>query len=142
MAGTSQTTITLTGSGFVNDSTADFNGTTVATSFVSATQLTAVIPAADLTTSGTDSVTVVTAGPGGGTSAAQPFTVNNPASTVQFTTGAETIDEAAGTFSIPVTLTGDTAPAATTFASGSIHPMHSPSTRPATSTSPTTAPAR
>jgi sugar lactone lactonase YvrE len=115
--GDPDTTITLTGSSFINGSTADFNGTRITTTFVSATQLIAVIPAADLTTSGTDSITIVTGGPGGGTSSAQTFTVNNPASTVQFTTGAETINEAAGTFSIPVTLTGAIAPAATTFAS-------------------------
>jgi Right handed beta helix region len=75
-AGDSATTITLTGSSFVNSSTADFNGAAIATTFVSATQLTAVIPASDLTTAGAESITVVTAGPGGGTSAAQTFTVN------------------------------------------------------------------
>ena len=50
--GDPDTTITLTGSSFVNGSTADFNGTPLATTFVSATELTAVIPAADLTMAG------------------------------------------------------------------------------------------
>ena len=45
---------------------------------MSATQLTAAIPAADIATAGTASVTVVTPAPGGGTSAAQTFTINNP----------------------------------------------------------------
>ena len=62
--------------------------------------MTAVIPASDLTTAATVSITVVTAGPGGGTSGSQTFTVNPPP-TVQFTTGAETIDETAGTVQYP-----------------------------------------
>ena len=39
------------------------------------------IPASDLTTAGSDAITVVTAGPGGGTTSAVTFTVNNPAPT-------------------------------------------------------------
>jgi hypothetical protein len=77
-ASSPDTTITLTGTGFVNGSTADFNGTPIATTFVSATQLTAVVPAADLTTAGMDSMTVVTAGPGGGTSDLLIFNVTSP----------------------------------------------------------------
>ena len=69
-------TITLTGTGFVASSTADFNGMPLATTFVSATQLTAVVPAADLIAANTDPITVVTAGPGGGASGPQTFTVN------------------------------------------------------------------
>ncbi len=50
------TPITLTGTGFISSSTADFNGTPIATIFVSATQLTAVIPVSDLAAARTDSV--------------------------------------------------------------------------------------
>jgi hypothetical protein len=75
------TTVSLTGSGFVLGSTADFNGTPIATTFISATQLTAVIPMADLTKAGADQITVLTNGLGGGTSAAQPFTVSAAPST-------------------------------------------------------------
>ena len=60
--------ITLTGSGFINGSTADFDGGTPFRRFRRATPLTAVIPTSDLSTVGTELVTVVTAGPGGGTS--------------------------------------------------------------------------
>ncbi len=74
-ADSASTTITLTGTGFINGSTADFNGTPITTTFDSATTLTAVVPVTDLTTAGTDSITVVTGSPGGGTSAAQTFTV-------------------------------------------------------------------
>jgi hypothetical protein len=79
--GSPDTTITLTGTNFVNGSTAaEFNGAALSTTFVSATQLMAVVPAADLATAGASyAVTVVTAGPGGGTSAAQTFTVTKPA---------------------------------------------------------------
>ncbi len=49
------------------------------TTFVSATRLTAAIPATDIATAGTVSVTVVDAG--GGTSNAQTFTINNPVPT-------------------------------------------------------------
>ena len=84
--GSAATTITLTGTNFVNVSTADFNGTPLTTTFDSATQLTAVIPSADLTTASSAAITVVTTGPGGGTSAAQTFTVGyNP--NVVFTSG-------------------------------------------------------
>jgi hypothetical protein len=41
-----------------------------------------------------------------------------PSATVQFSTGAETVNASAGTFSIPVTLTGAVTPTSTTFASG------------------------
>jgi hypothetical protein len=53
--GSPDTTITLNGNSFVNGSTADFNGTPITTTFVSATQLTAVIPAPGLTTVGASS---------------------------------------------------------------------------------------
>jgi sugar lactone lactonase YvrE len=115
--GDPDTTIILTGSSFVNGSTVDFNGAAIATTFVNATRLTAVIPASDLTAVGADSITIVTAGPGGGTSGSQTFTVNPPPM-VQFTTGNEAVNQTAGTFSIPVALTGAVAPIVSTFASG------------------------
>src|SRR5580704_5060119 len=43
-------------------------------------------------------------------------------SSVSFGVGGETVDEAAGTFSIPVTLSGAPTPSATTFASGLSEP--------------------
>ena len=50
--------ITLYGTGFVTGAVVDWNGAALATSFVSATQLTATVPASDLTTAGSDTVTV------------------------------------------------------------------------------------
>ncbi len=60
-------TVTLTGSGFCRESVADWNGTALATTYVSPTQLTATIPAADFAMGGNDQVTVFNPGPGGGT---------------------------------------------------------------------------
>ena len=40
--------------------------------------------------------------------------------TVQFSTASETVNESAGTFSIPVTLSGTPAPTVSTFASGAV----------------------
>jgi len=75
-AGVGNTNITLTGSGFVASSSARAGATNLTTAFVSPTQLTAVIPSSLLAAAGTLSLTVQTAAPGGGTSAAQTFTIN------------------------------------------------------------------
>ena len=57
-AGSSDTTITATGTNFSPTAIVNFNGTPLATTFVNATQLTAVIPAAQLANAGTINVTV------------------------------------------------------------------------------------
>ena len=80
--GAAATTINLVGTNFVASSTVDFNGTPITTTYTSSTALSATIPASDLVTAGTDAITVVNAGPGGGTSSAATFTVNNPAPTL------------------------------------------------------------
>ncbi|MGH9779511.1 MAG: IPT/TIG domain-containing protein, partial [Candidatus Acidiferrales bacterium] len=82
VAGTERDTLTVevNGSGFVNGSSVvRWNGMNRLTSFMSPTQLTATIPASDLLSAGTAMVTVFTSAPGGGTSNAQAFTINNPA---------------------------------------------------------------
>src|SRR5258708_39961265 len=71
-------TLTVNGANFLSGSTVRWNGSTRTTTFVSATQLTAAITAADIATAGTPQVTVVTPTPGGGTSAAQTLAFNNP----------------------------------------------------------------
>ena len=68
--------------------------------------MTVVLPAADLVTAGKETFYIVPADPNAGVDFSGPQTLTiRPASQVQFTTGAETINAAAGTFSIPVTLT-------------------------------------
>ena len=80
-AGGAAFTLTVNGTGFVSTSVVKFNGAAKSTTFVSATQLTAAITAADIATAGTASVTVTNPAPGG-TSSAVSFTINNPAPTV------------------------------------------------------------
>ncbi len=68
-------TLTVNGSNFVSNSTVQWNGADRTTAFVSATQLTAAILAADILTAGTADVTVVNPTPGGGTSNTSTFTI-------------------------------------------------------------------
>ena len=76
-AGGGAFTLTVNGGGFVSGATVSFNGNARTTTFLSATQLTAAILAADIATAGT--FNVVVANPAaGGTSNAVSFTVNNP----------------------------------------------------------------
>ncbi len=81
VVGTGPFTLTVNGSSFVTSSSVQWNGTALATTYVSATQLTATVPASDCTTAGTATVTVFNATPGGGTSNGQTFTCDNPAPT-------------------------------------------------------------
>ena len=62
LAGSSAFTLTVTGSGFASTSTVDWGPMAMATQFVSATQLTAQIPAASLASPGVTAVTVQTSG--------------------------------------------------------------------------------
>lgn len=79
LAGSTAFTLTVNGTGFVSSSVVNFNGTALTTTYVSATQLTAAVPAAALATAGAYNVTVTSPAPGGGTSAAAMFTVTAPA---------------------------------------------------------------
>ena len=77
-AGGAAFTLTVNGTGFVSTSVVKFSGIAKTTTFVSSTQLTAAISAADIATAGTANVTVTNSAPGGGTSASIPFTISNP----------------------------------------------------------------
>lgn len=59
VAGGAGFTLTVTGTGFVSGSAVDWNGTALTTTYVSATTLTATVPAGDIAAAGTDSITVV-----------------------------------------------------------------------------------
>src|SRR5439155_11114585 len=74
-AGGPQFTLTVNGTNFVSGSTVNWNGTALATIFVSSTQLTATVPALRIAAAGTASVNVVT--PCGATSNAATFTIAN-----------------------------------------------------------------
>ena len=75
-AGSGAFILTLKGSGFIAKSAVNFGGSAKATTFVSATQLTAAILATDITKAGVIPVTVMNPTPGGGTSTAINFTVD------------------------------------------------------------------
>lgn len=75
-------TLTVNGTGFTAGSTVQLNGAARTTAYVSATQLTASLTAADIAVAGSASVTVTTPAPGGGTSAPATLAVDNPAPTV------------------------------------------------------------
>ena len=102
-AGGAQFTLTLNGSNFFASSTADWNGSPLVTAFVSASQLTAIVPATDIAVAGIASVTVVTPAPGGGTSGAQTFTINNPVPT---TTSLSPTSTTAGSAQFTLTVNG------------------------------------
>ncbi len=123
-AGGAAFSLTINGAGFISSSVANWKGSARVTTFVSVTQLTAAITAADLTTSGAAAITVVNPTPGGGTSNSVNFTVTDfsvtPTPSTQTVTAGQsatfTIGTAAvgGTFTGNVTFTTSTLPSAVT----------------------------
>lgn len=81
-AGAAAFTLAVAGSNFISSSTVQWNGSARTTTFVSSSGLQAAITAADIASAGTAMVTVSTPPPGGGTSSALTFTINNPAPAV------------------------------------------------------------
>jgi len=73
IVGGQQFTLTVNGTGFASNSVVRWNDSDRMTSFVSATRLTATIPATDIASQGTANVKVSTPAPGGGTSNSAPF---------------------------------------------------------------------
>lgn len=68
-------TLTVKGKCFINGSTVQWNGSSLSTTYISATQLQATVPAADTANPGKTQVTVVTPPGGGGTSVSKTFTI-------------------------------------------------------------------
>jgi len=75
-AGGAAFTLTINGTGFQTTTVAQWNGTNLTTTFVSAMQLQASVPAADIAATGTAQITVST--PGGGVSNPAVFTITPP----------------------------------------------------------------
>ena len=116
-AGGAAFSLTVNGTGFVSTSVVKFNGAAKTTTFVSATQLTAAITAADIATAGTATVSVTNPAPGGGTSANLSFTIN-AASAPALTSLAPTSATAGGAaFTFTLTGTGFVAGATVNFGS-------------------------
>jgi hypothetical protein len=80
-AGSGNTKLKVTGTGFCAQSVVQLGGTALATLYINPTVLTAVAPAAQLTNAGSLAVDVTTSAPGGGTSSALILAVQivNPA---------------------------------------------------------------
>ncbi|QQS47372.1 MAG: hypothetical protein IPM66_01530 [Acidobacteriota bacterium] len=99
--------LTVNGTGFVDGAVVRWNGQDRTTTFVSATQLKAAIPAADILTAGTAQVTVFTPAPGGGGSNALTFTivVPNPVPTIASLSPSSAIEGGAA-FELTVNGTG------------------------------------
>jgi hypothetical protein len=100
-------TLTVNGTGFISGSTVYWGTSALVTTFGSATQLTAQVPAADIATAGvTTAITVQTPTPGGGTSNASQFEVNSASgSTTGPTFNSTTATITAGSpASYPITL--------------------------------------
>ncbi|MGA7635094.1 MAG: FG-GAP-like repeat-containing protein [Terriglobales bacterium] len=81
-------TLKVSGTGFVSGATVEFNSAPLATMFVSAEHLSAMVPAADIANAGTAAVTVVNPGPGGGPSNVVSFQVAASETTVAFSPAA------------------------------------------------------
>ncbi|MBS1811226.1 MAG: hypothetical protein JST84_23890 [Acidobacteria bacterium] len=103
--GSAEFTLTVNGTNFVGTSKVRWKGADRTTTFVNTTQLTATIPASDLTTVGTADVTVVNPTPGGGITGAITFTINNPLPTLT-NLAPNTITAGSSAFSLTVTGTG------------------------------------
>jgi sugar lactone lactonase YvrE len=98
--------LTVNGSGFIASSTVYWGASALTTTYVSATQLTAQVPAADITAAGTIAITVQTPAPGGGTSNAWQFEVDSTSSgsTAPIITSTTETVAAGSTASYPVTV--------------------------------------
>jgi trimeric autotransporter adhesin len=119
-AGSAAVTLTVTGTNLLPCSTVQWTNTTsvkstLATTFVSATQLTATIPVGDFLAIGAAQVAVVTQSPGGGTSSGLPFTIVAPAvSSVSASTTASNSTPSCSLAGFTLSVTG------TNFVNGSV----------------------
>ena len=86
--------LAVSGTGFVQGATVNWNGAPLSTTFKSAHALTATVPAGLLTQAAMARVRVVNPGPGGGGSNVQFFFVRNPASLVAFNRADVTVGAA------------------------------------------------
>lgn len=76
-AGGPSFTITVTGTNFINGSVIKWNTTTLTTTYISTTKLSAVVPSSNISAAGSASVSVFTVSPGGGASSSHNFTINS-----------------------------------------------------------------
>ena len=96
-------TLTVTGTNFVSGSVVNWNNSARATTFVSATQLTALISAADIASAGTASITVTNSGVA---SNSVPFTISASTVAAATVTAISPVSATAGTPGFPLVITG------------------------------------
>jgi hypothetical protein len=106
-AGGAAFTLTINGSNFANGAIVKWDGSDRITSFSSSSQLQAQITAADIQSAGSHLVTVFNPAPGGGTSNAVSFEVNNP-TVLRFSLASYQFSEATNGLEIAVVRSGDT----------------------------------
>ncbi len=82
--GSSGLTLKVGGSNFISGATIDFDGSPLTTTYVDSEHLSASVPATDVASAKTASITVVNPAPGGGSSNPIYFQVGAPESTVTF----------------------------------------------------------
>jgi hypothetical protein len=97
VAGSTNLALTVTGGSFASGATVLWNGKARATTFVSPTQLTTMILAADLSTVGTADVTVFNPAPGGGNSTSLTFSIDSS----QQAQGVFTVTASTPTITVP-----------------------------------------
>ena len=103
IAGSAAFTITATGTNFTGSSIINWNNTALTTTYVNATSLTAVVPASNIASVGTDSIIVSTSG--AGISAAKAFIVQSIPAPVLSSVSPNTV--AAGGSAFTLTVTGN-----------------------------------
>ena len=109
-AGSANLAVTVTGVNFVSGATVLWNGKARATTFVSATQLTATVLAADLSAVGIADVAVFNPAPGGGSSTSLTFSIDS----AQQAQGAFTVTASSPTVTV---LHGQSTTTSLTFSS-------------------------
>ncbi|MGA2606727.1 MAG: choice-of-anchor D domain-containing protein [Terriglobia bacterium] len=108
-AGSTAFTLTVNGSNFVSSSVVRWNGSDRTTTFVSATQLHAAIPASDIVTGGTAQITVFNPSPGGGASNALSFAIAVPVaglSTVSLSFSSQVVGTTSAAQTVTLSNTG------------------------------------
>jgi PKD repeat protein len=122
-------TLTVNGRGFTPACVVRWNGADRSATFVSATQLTASIPATDIATPGTAQVTVFCPAPGGGLSNALSFQIDQLPSLRLSASASPTSGPAPLTVSFTASVSGGTPPYrfAWTFGDGGTSNLQNPS---------------
>jgi outer membrane protein assembly factor BamB len=103
VAGSADLIVTASGSGYTTSSVLKWNGAALTTNFVSATSLTATIPASDLATPGSISVTVADSSGGDAGSAVVQFTISDQTAPTIVSLAPSTLSAGGADFQLTIT---------------------------------------